>query len=100
MWSWCCCAYKINKNNIGAFYLHQREWEPILLYPNPILPGDKVGLLPTFWEGGSFLMNATPDFLGGHPSQYYSGPKVLNFKVMIGYGVVALVQLHHVLVCS
>jgi hypothetical protein len=29
------------------------------------------------------------DFLGGHPSQYYSGPKVLNFRVLTESGVVA-----------
>ena len=31
------------------------------------------------------------DFPGGHPSQYYSGPKALNFRVLMGSGVVALV---------
>jgi hypothetical protein len=36
------------------------------------------------------------DFPGGHPSQYYSGPKALNFRVLMGSGVVALVWPHHV----
>jgi hypothetical protein len=31
------------------------------------------------------------DFPGGHPSQYYSGPKALNCRVLMGSGVVALV---------
>ena len=35
------------------------------------------------------------DFPGGHPSQYYSGPKALNFRVLMGSGVVALVWPHH-----
>ena len=30
-----------------------------------------------------------PDFPGGHPSQYYSGSKALNFIVLTGLGVVA-----------
>ncbi len=36
------------------------------------------------------------DFPGGHPSQYYSGPKALNCRVLMGSGVVALVWPHHV----
>ena len=36
------------------------------------------------------------DFPGGHPSQYYSGPKALNFRVLMGSGVVALVWPHHI----
>ena len=40
------------------------------------------------------------DFPGGHPSQYYSGPKALNFRVLMGSGVVALVWPHHDLVRS
>jgi hypothetical protein len=35
------------------------------------------------------------DFPGGHPSQYYSGPKALNFRVMTEPGVVAGVRPHH-----
>jgi hypothetical protein len=35
------------------------------------------------------------DFPGGHPSQYYSGPKALNWRVLMGPGVVALVWPHH-----
>ena len=31
------------------------------------------------------------DFPGGHPSQYYSGPSALNFGVLMGSGVLALV---------
>jgi hypothetical protein len=37
------------------------------------------------------------DFPGGHPSQYYSGPKALNFRVLTepGVPVVAGVKPHH-----
>jgi hypothetical protein len=35
------------------------------------------------------------DFPGGHPSQYYSGPKALNFRVLTEPGVVAGVRPHH-----
>jgi hypothetical protein len=41
-------------------------------------------------EGGGVWMQHR-DFPGGHPSQYYSGPKALNCRVLMGSGVVALV---------
>ena len=45
---------KLNKNNIGAFYLHPREWVHVLPYPNPILACDKEDVFPTFREVGSY----------------------------------------------
>ena len=42
-------------------------------------------------EGGAQKWMQHRDFPGGHPSQYYSGPKALNFRVLMGSGVVALV---------
>jgi hypothetical protein len=41
------------------------------------------------WKKDSWMQHR--DFPGGHPSQYYSGPKALNFRVLMGSGVVALV---------
>jgi hypothetical protein len=40
-------------------------------------------------KGGVWMQHR--DFPGGHPSQYYSGPKALNCRVLMGSGVVALV---------
>ena len=37
----------IKWNNIGAFYLHQREWEHVL-------QGDMVDIFPIFQEVGFF----------------------------------------------
>ena len=35
------------------------------------------------------------DFSGVHPSQYYYGPNALNYRVLIGYGLLALVWRQH-----
>lgn len=48
---------RILENNNGAFYLHRHEWEPILPYPDPVLPSDKVRVLPTLWEVGPLNNN-------------------------------------------
>ena len=47
-------AKQINENNIGAFQLHRREWQPVFSYPSPVLPSDRVGVLPTFQEVNFF----------------------------------------------
>jgi hypothetical protein len=36
------------KKTIGGLYLHRHEWELLLLYLDPTLPNDRVGVLPTF----------------------------------------------------
>ncbi len=46
---------------------------------------------PRGTPGGTKKRMQHRDFPGGHPSQYYSGPKALNFRVLMGSGVVALV---------
>lgn len=39
------------------------------------------------------------DFLGGHPSKYYYGPKVLKFRVLIGFSSsFSMVATHMILV--
>ena len=52
--------------------------------------GKKEGKKRRFWGRAKRWMQHR-DFPGGHPSQYYSGPKALNFRVLMGSGVVALV---------
>lgn len=72
-------------------------WFMMIVLVNPTWPSFHITLeikVKNFEWQSKWMQHR--DFPGGHPSQYYSGPKALNFRVLMGSGVVALVWPHHI----